>query len=495
MSPGRTPEGFRSCAPILASRRRPYSPSPQAWSHDGSRIAASIGSGGFAIIELATGRTRVFDGSDPAWAPNGRWIAASGRRGVWLLRPDGTGGGVLASSLLVVGGPVWSPDSRALAVTDWCCPPNYEGDDVWTISVPGGQTRRVTEGDRYEYPNYGPEWHPTRTGTARLPGRYVSGSIPTDSVLDGEVLKTTAPIAHLDADDAAVVLGKVVVRGRACHTEVWQPAQRRVTRFPECGTSPRSQATASSGYGPVGWGDGERWFALTSTLARPRPTTLPRPWRTGRPLGAPVADGSLAVFALWGPCLLILVPATCTDESRKPGELYRLEGETLVRVTTSPTALTPLSVDAGRILVDHEDGTLELLRPDGISIRTFRLNRSIVRGVRLQGRDLVVLTTNAVELTNAENGEFVRRWPLPSANPRLEDVQNGIAVFVDGRVVTLLRLSDGRRAVIEVPSSQDVLAQIEPSGLFYSYSVEDAAYPGRVAFVASQDLPLTRRAR
>ena len=118
----------------------------------------------------------------------------------------------------------------------------------------------------------------------------------------------------------------------------------------------------------------------------------------------------------------------------------------------------------GGILADDEDGTLELLRPDGISIRTFRLNRSIVRGVRLQGRDLVVLTTNAVELTNAENGEFVRRWPLPSANPRLEDVQNGIAVFVDGRVVTLLRLSDGRRAVIEVPSSQDVLAQIEPSG-------------------------------
>jgi hypothetical protein len=469
-----------------------FSLSPQAWSPDGSRIAAAVGSGGFAIIELATGRTRTFDGSNPAWAPNGRWIAASGRRGVWVMRPDGTGKGVFASSLLVGNGPVWSRDSRALAVTGWCCPPYYEGDDVWTISIPDGQTRRITEGDRYEYPNYGPEWHPTRAGTARLPGRYVSGSIPTDSVVDGGVFKTTAPIARIAADDAAVVLGKVLTTGRSCRTEVWQPAQRRVTAFPECGTSPALAGDRVLWtYGPVGWGDGERWFALTSTLTRPRATTLPRPWRTGRPLGPPAGDGSLAVFALWGPCLLILVPSTCTDESRKPGELYRLDGETLVRVTTSPTALTPLSVDAGRILVDHEDGTLELLRPDGTSIRTFPLNRSIVRGVRLQGRDLVVQTTSAVELTNADNGEFVRRWPLPSANPRLEDVQNGIAVFVDGRLLTLLRLRDGERAVIEVPTSQDVLAQIEPSGLFYSYRAEDSRYPGRVVFVPSQNLPLT----
>jgi len=476
--------------------------SPQPWSPDGSRIAASICCDRrFAIIELGSGHTRILEGLTPSWAPNGRWIATSTpgpERGVWLMRPDGTDRRKLATGLLVAAAtPVWSPDSRALAITDWCCLPDYEGQDVWMISVPDGQTRRVTQGDRYGYPNESPEWHPTRTRTAQLPGRYVSSSIPTDSIVDRGVLKTTAPIAHLDADDSAVLLGKVIAaNGRSCLTEVWQPAQRRITRFPECGRSPSlAGERVVWTYGPVGWGDGERWFALTSTLTRPRATTLPRPWPTGRPLGPPVGDGSLAVFALWGPCLLSHDYDPCPDEPRKPGELYRLDGETLIRVTTSPTALTPLSVDAGRILVDHEDGTFELLRPDGTSIRIFRLNRSIIRGVRLQGRDLVVQTTSAVELTNADNGEFLRRWPLPSANARLEDVQDGIAVFVDGRAVTLLRLSNGTKAVIEAPSSQDVLAQIEPSGLFYSYTVDDRHYPGRVAFVPSQDLPVTRRAR
>jgi hypothetical protein len=461
--------------------------SPQAWSPDGSRIVAPVCCvSRFAIIDLRSGRTLIADGSNPAWAPNGRWIAASAgqHRGVRLMRPDGSGGRTL-SKLSVHSTPMWSPDSRAVVVVDTCCLPLYEGDDVWTIAVPGGRAERVSEGgDRYGYSSYLPEWHPTGAPTARLPGRYVSGAIRSDSVVERDVLKTSMPIAQLAADGDAVA-----VRYPNCRTEAWRPARRSAIGFAVCGRAlGLADGRVAWTNGPIVWGDGERWFADTSTYARPRPTTLPRRWAANRPLGAPVGDGSVIAFGLWGTCSFGL--GQCTSNRKHPGELFRLDGERLVRVATSPLAMTVVSVDDGRILVDHENGEFDLLRSDGTVIRTFRLNAEVVRGVRLQGRDLVVRTTSAVEVTNAENGEFLGRWPLPSTAARLEDVQDGIAVFVDDSAITLLRLGDGATGVIEGASSRSVLAQIEPSGLFYSYRADDSTYPGRVVFVPFAALPL-----
>ena len=464
--------------------------SPQSWSPNGKQLAVSCCGGEFAVVSVDQNAVRTYSfihsWGPPSWAPNGKWIAIHGRdsdRGTWVLKPDGTG----VRKLSRVGNgeaPIWSPDSRALAVEETCCITNVA--DIWTISVPEGTARRVTEGWRYEYFNLAPEWQPARLPTSKLPGRYVAGSIPSDVVATDSLLKTTKPIVQLVADGDAVAIGYA----RSCSmSDAWRPTPSTIIRFPRCGGS-----VALAGervvwtYGPVVWGDGQRWFVHTSTFARPRATSPERQWRTGRPLGAPLGDGSLAVFSLWGPCNF--TQGQCTRESNKPGELFRLDGERVIRIATSPTALTPISVDGGRILVDHEDGTFELLRRDGTLIRTFRLNAAVVRGVRLQGRDLVVLTTSAIEVTDAETGTFLGRWPLPAADARLEDVQDGVAVFVAGSEITLLRLRDGTSSVIEAPSSRNVLAQLEPSGLFYSYRVDDAQYPGRVAFIRIEELPL-----
>ena len=460
---------------------------PQSWSPDGKRIVLRCCSG-FAIVDLDNNSLRTSFGgawSNPSWAPNGKWIAFHGRdsdRGTWVMKPDWTGVRRLSRVGNGLAGPIWSPNSRTLAVQETCCTTNVA--DIWTISVPDGRSRRVTEGWRYEYFNDGPEWQPASLPTSKLPGRYVPSSIPTDSVAEGMLLKTTRPITQLAADGDSVALGH-----NPCRTsDVWRPLQRSIIRFPECGGP-----VALAGervvwtFGPVVWGDGERWFVNTSTFTRPRANSPERQWGTGRPLSAPVGDGSLVAFSLWGPCNF--ARNECTRDSKRPGELYRLDGETVVRIATSANALTPISVDGGRILVDHEDGSLELLRPDGTLIRSFSLNVAVVRGIRLQASDLVVLTTSAVEITDAQTGEFVRRWKLPVANARLEDVQNGVAVFVAGNEIVLLRLGDGSTAVIEAPSSRNVLAQLEPSGLFYSYRTDDPKYPGRVVFTPFTDLP------
>jgi hypothetical protein len=102
---------------------------------------------------------------------------------------------------------------------------------------------------------------------------------------------------------------------------------------------------------------------------------------------------------------------------------------------------------------------------------------------RLQGHDLVVQTPTAIEITNADTGVFVGRWPLPTSDATLSDLQDGIAVLVAGNGIHLLRPADGTDKVIHVAGTGAVLAQLEPSGLFYSYTADDPAYPGRVVFV------------
>src|SRR5207244_7726194 len=63
---------------------------------------------------------------------------------------------------------------------------------------------------------------------------------------------------------------------------------------------------------------------------------------------------------------------------------------------------------------------------------------------------------------------------------RLADYQDGIAVYVVGRAVHLLRLSDRRDVTIRAPGVGPVHAQLEPSGLFYSSRPAGRPAPGRV---------------
>jgi hypothetical protein len=60
------------------------------------------------------------------------------------------------------------------------------------------------------------------------------------------------------------------------------------------------------------------------------------------------------------------------------------------------------------------------------------------------------------------------------------DVEHGLLVYTIGRVVHVLRLADGREKSFVAPVVQPVQAQLEPSGLFYSYRLRNE---GRVRFV------------
>lgn len=172
-----------------------------------------------------------------------------------------------------------------------------------------------------------------------------------------------------------------------------------------------------------------------------------------------------------------------------------------------------LWVDSGRLLAIGENGSLVLRRPDGRMV-PIDVDATRVAAARLQGRDLVLLLRsgdlNSLALFDATGGTIVRTFPLgtrtrvsgpgdcggPVRYPfpcsmiplRLEDVQNGIAVYVARDVVRLVRLADGAQIAIHPPGAGPVHAQLEAAGLYYSYAVPGNPKPGRIAFVPFADV-------
>jgi hypothetical protein len=106
----------------------------------------------------------------------------------------------------------------------------------------------------------------------------------------------------------------------------------------------------------------------------------------------------------------------------------------------------------------------------------------------MQASDLVVHVGATLGDYDPGSGVLLHAWPIP-ATATLENVQGGTAVYVTSTDVHLLRLDNGRDAVITPPGAGPLHAQLEAPGLFYSYTAADPERPGRVAFIPAASLP------
>lgn len=138
----------------------------------------------------------------------------------------------------------------------------------------------------------------------------------------------------------------------------------------------------------------------------------------------------------------------------------------------------------GRIAIRLADGGVLILNESFPEIRrTYHYGPGVVRAAKLYGSRLVILRdgrldwydavpapTRTLRLPRARSyGDgFCGRPPCARAELRLEDLHRDLVVYVLGRQIHILRLTDGKDVVVRTPDEGPVEAQIEGNGLSYS---------------------------
>jgi Tol biopolymer transport system component len=153
-----------------------------AWSPDGQLIAISGDTpddpkSGIFLVNAHTGMVvraihpRRLTPTDVAWSPDGRWLAFAAHKGenpveggIYLIRPDGTELGLLASLNCAdvncwERSPTWSPDGRfiALARVGNELDPQLISGDLFIVDVQTGDVHQLTRGPN---PDCCPTWQP-----------------------------------------------------------------------------------------------------------------------------------------------------------------------------------------------------------------------------------------------------------------------------------------------------------------------------------------------
>lgn len=199
----------------------------------------------------------------------------------------------------------------------------------------------------------------------------------------------------------------------------------------------------------------------------------------GASAGPFAAHGSLAVFE------------TSYEPQKGPvqnAKLWRIDGKRKTLIRRGLDFLT-LSVDRDRIAGSSLHGPVYLLGADGHTIRTFKPSLERVRVVTLHGNDLAAAGGGKVVVFDTRSGRVKASRDLP-AESRFQDYANDLATLVHGNSIHVLRLSDGKDVVVARSHGKgiegySVASEIEPQGLYYTYTTPKA---GHVVFVPWETL-------
>jgi hypothetical protein len=345
-------------------------------------------------------------------------------------------------------------------------------------------------------------------------------------------LALAGPVSELAADGGRVAIllrtgSSNCARDRVA---VWVPATRT---FVPIGASACASST-STGAGLEGVALAGKQVAYVqfaggnlrelqlrlATLARPRPATAASAAfgldaETGTYIGRVAGDGSLLAFDWWSQCApcaqvapvgprssvwRILPSGSACPASSGLGAQPRCR---LVRALLGSLRL--LAVGGGLVAMGSGDAFVDVRSADGTPLYS-GVFPGTVKAARVDGDRLLVLTRSGAQNslwtgdTHSSDGRRSGPWPLPASKSsgdavcgdpngcklpalRLEDFQSGIVVYVVGRDVHLLRLSDKKEVKIRASGLGPVHAQLEASGLFYSYRPSARPGRGRVAFM------------
>jgi hypothetical protein len=155
----------------------------------------------------------------------------------------------------------------------------------------------------------------------------------------------------------------------------------------------------------------------------------------------------------------------------------------LATIAAGRATLHAVSLDQHRIAVLRADQKVALYGSDSGRL-LLTVAPSSAREVALRQDYIVVLTRQrTLEIFNARTGAPVRTLPVAPGAAKL-DVHSGIAAYAVRRNVHVLRLSDGRDALLATAPRAIAGLEIEAPGIAYSFNtVKGIKDVGNLAFV------------
>ncbi len=325
-----------------------------------------------------------------------------------------------------------------------------------------------------------------------VPGA-VAGGAPTRTT------GTRGRVVSISADGGRVAIHASIAGSRDCDSgSVWTPATGKVVRFQDvpCGkraSDAQYDALTLAGSRAV-WTDydyGNHAYCTgpyLATLAKPKPADLggcPSEPDNGDLYWEYAGDGNLLVARSYTLC-----EANCPpnyDRTYDAGVTIWSVGTGLKKLLAAKDDTKLLDVDAGRILLRDPAKKLLVLNAAGKQVGTVPVD---AKTARMSGASQVSVPSGATLRTyDVATGAPAETCTM-KAGAKLQDVENGQAVYVAAGQIHLLTIATNRDRVVATVKGF-VQADLEPAGLFYAYNVPGGgAKPGRVAFVPTSALPI-----
>jgi hypothetical protein len=278
---------------------------------------------------------------------------------------------------------------------------------------------------------------------------------------------------------------------------VWQPTTGKVTRFQDAPCGKRASENQYDSLTLAGsravWTDydyGNHAYCNGPYIAA---LTEPKPDDTGECPDDPdnmdmyweyKGDGSLLVARSY-----FLCEANCEQDYNATFDdqvdIWRVSGR-MTKLLAAKDDTKLFDVDAGRILLRDPSKKLLVLNAAGKRVGTVAVDP---QAAWLSGPSQVSVPSGTTLHTyDAATGKLAETCVLKKG-ARLEDVENGLAVYLTPGEAHLLTIATNRDRIVARQKGL-VQADLEPAGLFYAYNVPGGGTkPGRVTFVPASALP------
>jgi Tol biopolymer transport system component len=438
-----------------------------AWSPDGRTIACfSNENDDLYFVSRDGSSSRVVkviepDPATPSWSPDSERVAVSGVSGTRVVQvfsvERATGAVIqLTRSREASGTPVWSPDGKRIAYVRERSTETggVNGADIWVVTADGRSTWPVTRA----FPTGAtadeidpPEWLDATRRITTNQSRIRTVKVPT-------IRRVRLPEAtdELAMDGAQAVF----TTGERNTIHLWSPTTGGRRAF---GPYPCDMHTPTLSGALLAW---------TCWESRDLTTVYGAAVRSGRSFRIRGRFNDAVELSASGGLLAF----------RDFNTVWRIRGRRAV-ILRRGSALVSISVDDGRLAELRRTGIATVLRPDGSPERVLRLSPGAEQ-IALAGNLLFTVERGRLRVFDVSSGKL-RRTIVLGNDVRLEDVRDGLVVYVVGIAVHVRSLRSGRDIVLSLPhQAGEVHARLMPGTLVYSYNRAYDLRPGGVEAVA-----------